>query len=205
MRTNSIQQLNESSSYTSNVDDYLNTVNQQMSKINIGKSSLAATTTNNLNINQFLQQEQQNTHVTTILPNSFNNTLCRINSQNQTQNPLALQRLSMPSVVINSKTQTISNNIPQQKQRPSVAVLPIKKSQQQIKEEHEIIYKNNCFGLIDSVGIKAPPKLNLYRTSQILSEFTELPKSLNGETLMKSSNYKEDLYTQAHNCPPPPG
>lgn len=80
-----------------------------------------------------------------------------------------------------------------------------------------VIYKNNLFGLKNDKGL---PKLNLFRTSQILSEFSELPKSLNGAPLdpmqfnneigngkkfsaLEFDNSEEVLYS-ARNCPPPP-
>lgn len=118
-------------------------------------------------------QQQQN----------YSTTLTRKNSQ----------RLSMPSVVINSQ---------QQKQRPIVTVLPNKqqRSVENNQEDNLILYKNKCFGM--DLEIKEPPKLNLYRTSQILSECSILPKSLNGETL-NSMNFKQFYLND--NPPPPPG
>lgn len=87
-------------------------------------------------------------------------------------------------------------------------------------KKNSITYKNNCFGLNNEQTVKGPPKLNLFRTSQILSEFTELPKSLNGApldpmqfgevnniskkfTALEFDNNEEILYS-TRNCPPPP-
>lgn len=86
-------------------------------------------------------------------------------------------------------------------------------------KNNSVIYKNNCFGLTNEHTVKGPPKLNLFRTSQILSEFTELPKSLDGApldplqfndvnniekklTVLDFDNDKEIL-NSSRNCPPP--
>uniref|UniRef100_A0A915DIB1 SAM domain-containing protein n=1 Tax=Ditylenchus dipsaci TaxID=166011 RepID=A0A915DIB1_9BILA len=90
-----------------------------------------------------------------------------------------------------------SSSLIDAKQRPVVTVRPNKQplnsSLDQDLDDGSVIYKNSCFGL---------PKLNLYRTSQILSDFSELPKSIDGEPM--SEVYQRYSSYSSHDCPPPP-
>ncbi|KAI1725485.1 SAM domain (Sterile alpha motif) domain-containing protein [Ditylenchus destructor] len=91
------------------------------------------------------------------------------------------------------------------KSRPIVTVRPSQQNQNELDDD-SVIFKNDCFDYdaIDNrprpVTISGLPKLNLYKTSQILSELSEFPKSLNGEPLRYESY--DAFYSRE--CPPPP-
>ncbi|KAH7732141.1 Protein C46H3.2 b [Aphelenchoides avenae] len=84
------------------------------------------------------------------------------------------------------------------KLRPVAPVPPSSRRPMSPNGRESTVFKNECFG-VDTVE-KKPTKLTLISTRQILSEFSELPRSMNGEPL-----YPERCAPSfSHGMPPPP-